>query len=138
MSDDAAERVRRLAARDPYMRMLGAELVDGGPGRAIVRACVREEHLSFNGTCHGGFLFSLADYGFGLASNSYGKLASGIDAHIIYAAPVRLGDVLIASAEEETSSKRLATYRIKLSRERDQRVVATFTGTVFRTEDAHE
>ncbi len=138
MSEETVERVRRLAASDPYMRMLGAALVDGGPGYATVRAQVREEHLNFNGTCHGGFLFSLADYGFGLASNSHGTRASGIDAHIIYAAPARLGDVLIAKAEEETFSNRLATYRIKVCRERDQRVIATFTGTVFRTGNAHE
>ncbi len=138
MTDDAAERVQRLAARDRFMRMLGAELVDCGPGRAIVRARVEEDHLNFNGTCHGGFLFSLADYGFGLASNSEGRVAAGIDAHIIYAAAARLGDVLIATAEEETCSQRLATYRIKVSREADQRVIATFTGTVFRTKDEHD
>jgi acyl-CoA thioesterase len=137
MTDDAAERVRRLAARDRYMRMLGAEVIDCGAGRAVVRARVGEDHLNFNGTCHGGFLFSLADYGFGLASNSEGQVAAGIDAHIIYAAAARLGDTLTATAEEETRSQRLATYRIKVTREADQRVIATFTGTVFRTEDEH-
>jgi acyl-CoA thioesterase len=138
MTDDVTERVRRLASRDRFMHMLGAELVDCGEGRARVRAHVGEHHLNFNGTCHGGFLFSLADYSFGLASNSHGSLAAGIDAHISYAAPARLGDVLVAIAEEETRSQRLATYRIKVTRETDQRVIATFTGTVFRTDDAHD
>ena len=138
MTDDAAERVRRLAARDRFMRMLGAEVLDCGPGRAMVRARVEEDHLNFNGTCHGGFLFSLADYGFGLASNSKGTVAAGIDAHIIYAAAAHRGDILTATAEEETCSQRLATYRIKVTREADQRVIATFTGTVFRTEDVHD
>lgn len=137
MVDDAAARVRRLAAQDRYMRLLGAELVDCGVGRAVVRARVGEDHLNFNGTCHGGFLFSLADYGFGLASNSEGRIAAGIDAHITYAAAARLGDVLTATAEEETCSQRLATYRIKVTRDADQRVIATFTGTVFRTEGEH-
>ncbi len=138
MSDDAAARVRRLAASDRFMRLLGAEVVDCGAGRATVRARVAEDHLNFNGTCHGGFLFSLADYGFGLASNSQGRVAAGIDAHIVYAAAARLGDVLTASAEEETCSQRLATYRIKVTREADRRVIAMFTGTVFRTEDEHD
>jgi phenylacetic acid degradation protein PaaD len=138
MADGVSERVQRLASRDRFMHMLGAELVDSNEGQARVRARVGEHHLNFNGTCHGGFLFSLADCSFGLASNSHGTLAAGIDAHISYATPARVGDVLVASAEEETRSQRLATYRIRVTREKDQRVIATFTGTVFRTEEVHE
>lgn len=138
MADGVSERVQRLASRDRFMHMLGAELVDSNEGQARVRARVGEHHLNFNGTCHGGFLFSLADCSFGLASNSHGTLAAGIDAHISYATPARVGDVLVASAEEETRSQRLATYRIRVTREQDQRVIATFTGTVFRTDDVHD
>lgn len=137
MADGVSERVQRLASRDRFMHMLGAELVHSDEGQARVRARVGEHHLNFNGTCHGGFLFSLADCSFGLASNSHGTLAAGIGAHISYATPARLGDVLVASAEEETRSQRLATYRIRVTRENDQRVIATFTGTVFRTDDVH-
>lgn len=45
---------------------------------------------------------------------------------------------VIAKAEEETCLNGLTTYRIKVCHGRDQRVIATFTGTVFRTGDAHE
>lgn len=138
MADGVSERVQRLASQDRFMHMLGVELVHSDEGQARVRARVGERHLNFNGTCHGGFLFSLADCSFGLASNSHGTLAAGIDAHISYATPARVGDVLVASAEEETRSQRLATYRIRVTREKDQRVIATFTGTVFRTEEVHE
>lgn len=138
MADGVSERVQRLASRDRFMHMLGAELVHSDEGQARVRARVGEHHLNFNGTCHGGFLFSLADCSFGLASNSHGTLAAGIDAHISYATPARVGDVLVANAEEETRSQRLATYRIRVTREKDQRVIATFTGTVFRSDDVHD
>jgi phenylacetic acid degradation protein PaaD len=136
--NDAVERVRRLAARDRFMQMLGVQLHDCGPGRAVVRAQVSEDYLNFNGTCHGGFVFTLADCSFGLASNSHGTIAAGIDAHIAYSAPARLGDVLIATAQEETRSQSLATYRIKVTRERDRRVIALFTGTVFRSDQSHD
>ncbi len=114
MADGVSERVQRLASRDRFMHMLGAELVDSNEGQARVRARVGEHQ------------------------NSHGTLAAGIDAHISYATPARVGDVLVASAEEETRSQRLATYRIRVTREKDQRVIATFTGTVFRTEEVHE
>ena len=50
---------------------------------------VDARHLNFNGGCHGGAIFALADSAFGLASNSHGPVAVGIDAHITFQAPVR-------------------------------------------------
>jgi hypothetical protein len=64
----------------------------GGPGSAEVAMTVEPRHLNFNGGCHGGAIFSLADSAFGLASNSHGPLASGIAAHITYQAGVRAGE----------------------------------------------
>ena len=90
----AAERVLRLAARDPFVASLGIRCMDAGPGRAAVALTVGAGHLNFNGTCHGGVIFSLADTAFGLASNSHGHLAAGIDAHITYHVAAQAGDVL--------------------------------------------
>ncbi len=133
---EPAELLRALAARDRFMQALGMELVDAGPGRATVRMTVREAHLNFNGTCHGGVLFALADSAFGLSSNSLTAVAAGIDAHIAYPAAAHLGDTLTASASEVTRSSRLATTRVDVAGT-DGKIVAVFTGTVFITEDAH-
>lgn len=128
--------VRRLAARDRALEDLGLELVAAGPGTATLRLTVAERHLNFNGTCHGGVLFALADAAFGLASNSHGVVAAGIDAHMSYSAPARPGDVLTATATELTRSRRLGTYRAEVVRA-DGKLVAAFTGTVFITEERH-
>ncbi len=137
MAEQTAELLGALAARDRFMQVLGMELVDGGPGRAAVRMIVGEEHLNFNGTCHGGVLFALADSAFGLSSNSHKAVAAGIDAHIAYPAAARLGETLTASASEVTRSSRLATYRVDVAGA-DGKIVAVFTGTVFITEDAQQ
>ncbi len=89
--DEAAARVERLAARDPLMRLLGIECLAGGPGRAVTSLAVGEHHLNFNGTCHGGVTFALADAAFGLASNSHGVIAAAIDAHVTYQVAVKAG-----------------------------------------------
>jgi acyl-CoA thioesterase len=133
---EAAELLNELAARDRFLRSLGMELVEGGPGRAVVSMMVREDHLNFNGTCHGGAIFALADTAFGLASNSHGTVAAGIDAHIAYPAAARLGDRLTASAQEVARATRIATYRAEVARA-DGKIVATFTGTVFIAGDPH-
>jgi acyl-CoA thioesterase len=106
--------------------------IDAGPGQATVRMEVRALHLNFNGSCHGGAIFALADTAFGLASNSHGILAAGIDAHIAFPAPARAGEVLTAVALEVSRSRRLAIYRVEVHAG-NATLVAVFTGTVYIT-----
>ena len=130
-------RVARLAARDRLMRHLGVECVGAGPGRAAVSLVIRDDHLNFNGTCHGGAIFALADSAFGLASNSQGVIAAAIDAHITYQVAVRPGDTLTATAVEASRSRKLGVYRVDVTRQ-DGALVSSFTGTVYVTERANE
>ena len=122
--------VAALVRRDRFMALLGAELMGAGSGTAVVRAVVGAEHTNFNGTCHGGFIFALADTAFGLASNSHGTVAIGIDAHVAYTAAAYEGDELTATAKEISRSRRVATYEVELQKA-DGRRIARFTGTVF-------
>ena len=126
----AAERIRHLAARDPFVRHLGIRCTDAGPGRASVTLTVGRDHLNFNGTCHGGVTFALADTAFGLASNSHGLVAAGIDAHITYHVAAQIGDTLTATAVEVSRTRKIAVYRIEVTRG-DGALVAGFTGTVY-------
>ena len=127
------ERMAGLASRDPFPRSLGVEFVEGGPGRAVVRLEVRENHLNCNGACHGGLIFALADTAFGLASNSYGTVAAGIDAHITYHVAAKLGDVLFGTASEVSRGRKIGVYRIEVSTA-ERVLIASFTGTVFMTD----
>ncbi len=74
---------------------------------------------------------------FGLASNSHGVVAAGINANIAYHAATQIGDRLIARAKETARTTRLATYIVEVLRNESQ-MVATFTGTVYITADQHE
>lgn len=129
-SDEFGQRVARLAAADPLAQLLGLSCSSGSEGTATVSLRVGGQHLNFNGSCHGGVIFALADTAFGLASNSRGVLAAGIDAHITYQRAVRVGEVLTASANEVSRSRRLATYRVDVTND-SGRSVSSFTGTVF-------
>ena len=95
---------------------------------------VDAHHLNFNGGCHGGAIFSLADSAFGLASNSHGPVAAGIDAHVTFQTAVGAGDRLVARATEMQRSRRIAMYRVEVSRRMPgsgDALVASFTGTVY-------
>jgi len=124
-----------LAARDAFVRHCGIEFVDGGPGHASVRMRVTAAHMNFNGTCHGGAIVTLADTAFGLASNSHGVIAAGIDAHATFQVAVREGDLLVARATEANLGRKTAVYRVEVLRGSES--VCTFTGTVYVTGRPH-
>lgn len=134
LATPVAAHVQRLALADPFAQSLGIELVGAGPGTVTVRLRLQERHINFNGTCHGGVTFSLADTAFGLASNSHGRIAAGIDAHITYQQAASLGDTLVARAVEVSRSRKLAVYRVDLTREGDGAALCSFTGTVYVTD----
>ena len=115
---------------DPYMRLLGIEICAVGVGKAVLQTHVRHEHLNIHGNGHGGFLYSLADAAFALASNSHGIPAVALSTHMEYFKRVSEGDALEAHASEENLGRRTATYRIEIRRGAD--LVALFSGTVFR------
>lgn len=104
---------------------------------AALAMTVGPDHLNFNGTGHGGAIFSLADSAFGLASNSRGAVAAGIDAHIAYHAAAREGDRLVARAIEISRSTRVAVYRVDVLRA-DHEIIASFSGTVYLSGRVHE
>ena len=130
---DSGALVMQLASSDPFAQALGILCVDAGKGHATVSLTLQQQHLNFNGTCHGGLVFALADSAFGLASNSYGKVAAGIDAHVTYQQAARLGDCLQARATEVSRSRKLAVYRVDVTRA-DGAVISSFTGTVYITD----
>jgi phenylacetic acid degradation protein PaaD len=134
--DASGEAVRTLAAADAFLKHAGIEFVSAGCGTATLLMRVEPHHLNFNGSCHGGAIFSLADSAFGLASNSHGVVAAGINAHITYQVAVRAGDVLTACATEASLTPKLAVYRVDVTRS-DGAAVASFTGSVYITKRPH-
>ena len=132
-SDGWRERIAALVARDALCATLGIAARGGGPGSAELAMTVDRRHLNFNGVCHGGAIFALADSAFGLAANSHGPVASGIDAHITFQTAIAAGDALVARAVEVQRSRRIGVYRIDVVREDGggETPVSSFTGTVY-------
>ena len=127
---EAFARVSAFAASDPFLRVLGVRCVEGGVGRITLALTVGAEHLNYQGACHGGVTFSLADAAFGLAANSHGAVAVGIDTHMTFQRAARMGDVLVARARESSRSRKLAFYTVEVGTEREP-VISTFTGTIY-------
>lgn len=134
-ASEGSREVRKLLARaigtDGYARHLGLELVAAARGTATVRMRVCPQHVNFNGRCHGGAIFSLADTALGLACNSYGTIAALVDGHISISAAVEEGEWLMAHATEVSRSRKIGVYRVDITRARDNAHVASLAGTVY-------
>ena len=134
--DAVSDTLRRFCESDPYQRLNAIEFVESAPGSATMRMRVGKSHLNFNGKCHGGAIFCLADSAFGIAANQYGVIAAGIDTHMTFQVAVSEGDVLTARSTEVSRTAKLAIYRVDVTRG-DGTVVSSFTGTVYLTTRRH-
>ncbi|MFI0420918.1 hydroxyphenylacetyl-CoA thioesterase PaaI [Spongiactinospora sp. 9N601] len=107
---------------------LGIEVAEAGEGRARARMTIGETMVNGHGIAHGGYVFLLADTTFACACNSHGPVTVAAGAEISFVAPARLGDVLVAYAEERTRFGRNGIYDVTVRREGDDAVIAEFRG----------
>ena len=115
---------------DPFMRTLGLHAEVPAPGQARVWGVIRPEFLNSWGSAHGGFLYSVADAAFALASNSHGTLAVALAAHMEYVQASQAGAEVEALATEVHLGRRTAVYRVEVRS--GSALLAIFTGTVYR------
>ena len=89
-----------LWADDPASQRLGMAIAAIGPGRAVLTMTVTEAMANGHGTCHGGYIFTLADSAFAFACNTVDQRSVAQQAAITFVAPAFVGDVLTATARE--------------------------------------
>ena len=133
----AADVVNTLMARDRFSQWLGIEVLEAEVGRSVLRMTIRDDMVNGFGTSHGGILFSLADSAFAFATNAGGVLSVAIDCTVSVPVAVRPGDVLTATAIEQSTTKRLAFVDVTV-RNQDDVIAGHFRGTVYRTAIPHQ
>lgn len=89
-----------MYAVDRASRAAGITITGVAPGQAIAAMRVVETMTNGHETCHGGYLFLLADTAFAFACNSGGERTVAQACDIVFARPARLGDELVATAVE--------------------------------------
>jgi acyl-CoA thioesterase len=111
---------------DEASRSVGMELLRVGDGTAVVQMTIGRSMLNGHAIAHGGYLFMLADTAFACACNSRGPVTVAVAADITFVAPVREGDMLVATAQERVSYGRSGIYDVSVRR--GDEVVAEFRG----------
>lgn len=95
---------------------------------ARVQMVVRPDMTNGHGTAHGGALFALADSAFAYACNSHNAVTVAQQASIAFLSPAKVGETLIAEAEQGPRAGRSAVSRVRIISQTDGRLVAEFTG----------
>lgn len=122
---------KTMYARDPASQALGMRLDEIRPGYARMSMRVRGDMLNGHATCHGGYIFMLADSAFAFACNSHNVNTVGAGCSIDYLAPGLEGDLLVAEAVEQALQGKTGVYDVKVSKQ-DGRTVALFRGKSHR------
>ena len=113
--------------RDHATQALGIEIVEIQPGAARMQMLVRKDMLNGHQTCHGGFIFALADSTFAFACNSYNIPTVAAGCSIEYLAPGFEGDLLQTEASEQARSGKTGVYDIIVTNQ-DGKKIALFRG----------
>ena len=122
---------RTMFERDPASQALGMLLDEIRPGYARMTMTVRADMLNGHATCHGGYIFMLADSAFAFACNSHNLSTVGAGCTIDYLAPGRAGDVLVAEATEQALQGKTGVYDVTV-KTADGRTIALFRGKSHR------
>ena len=116
---------------DAFSQWLGIEILDLDAGKAVLQMTLRQEMTQGFGIAHGGITYSLADSALAFASNAHGRKSVSVETSISHLLAVKVGDILTATAIEESLSNKIAVYNIRIMNQEDK-LVALFKGTVYR------
>jgi len=120
-----------MLERDAASQALGIVLEDARPGYARASLRITETMVNGHAIAHGGVTFTLADSAFAFACNSRNEPNVALQASISYVNAVKLGDVLVADAQEQSSKGRTGVYDITVTRGGGE-LVALFRGVCYR------
>ncbi|NYT46183.1 hydroxyphenylacetyl-CoA thioesterase PaaI [Alcaligenaceae bacterium] len=133
---DDPQALAELTARTMYdgdaaSKALGAKVVSVAPGAASMSMTVRTDMLNGHKTCHGGFIFALADSTFAFACNSRNATTVASGCTIDFLAPAFQDDVLTATASEYSLAGRTGVYDVQVTNQ-DGKRIAIFRGRSYR------
>lgn len=127
------EIVDRMMQTDAFSQGLGIQIQQIDFGTCTLSCTVTENMVNGFNIAHGGITYSLADSAVAFAANSHGQQCVSIETSIAHIKPAHTGDVLTATCTEIQLGKSIARYEAKVYNQHNN-LIASFTGTVFRTE----
>ncbi len=114
-------------SQDNASRHLGMVLDEVAAGYARMSMPIVDFMTNSHGSCHGGYIFTLADSAFAFACNSTNQHTVAQHCSVTFLSPVKPGECLTAEAREINQIGRSGIYDIRVTRAGGE-VVAEFRG----------
>ena len=111
ITEEQKKLARQILSENPFVEMLGLELVELERGEAICRLNIEEKHERRGGFTHGGVTASLVDTVSALAAATHlghGESSVTVDLTIHFLRPIFRGEIT-ASAKVLRAGKRIIT-----------------------------
>ena len=124
-NENTEERLLRLKEHlnkhDIFAAWIGAEIVEIAPGYAKAVMDLKETHLNAAGVVQGGAIFTLTDFAFAGAGNSFGPRATAMNISITYMRP-GTGTKLVAEAKEVSHGRRTCLFDVIVTDDQGRKV----------------
>jgi len=127
------ENFKTYFKNDQFATSNGIVLSECRPGYAKAQLTIEERHLNGAGVVHGGLLFTLADFCFAAAVNSYGYVSLSINASISYFAKSTQG-IITAEATEISRTNKLSSCDINVF-DAEGQLLANLKGMAYITKN---
>jgi len=120
----------RKVKTDPYAKYLGIQTEKVGKGFARCSIQIKEYMLNFEGTPHGGLIFSLTDVAFSAAACSLHMPATALNVSGTFIKTARVDDTIVAEAKLIYETRRFMNFEITVKHDND--LVSIFHGTAYK------
>jgi acyl-CoA thioesterase len=133
MDPNLKEAIHRAVRGEPFAQALKMELVELEEGFSAVEMTYEAAVMdNLSGRAHGGAIFALIDEAFETVCQTVGSVTVAMNVSVNFVASPDSGARLRAEAREVSSTKRTATYDIRVS-DQDGRLMASCHALAYRT-----
>lgn len=133
MDAQLKQRIFTAVATEPFARALKMKLVSLSTGQSMVEMDYRPELMdNIYQRAHGGALFALIDEAFETAAQTHGTIAVALNINVTYIRSPVEGERLRATACEIGSTRKTATYDIKVTNLEND-LIAVCQAVAYRT-----
>jgi acyl-CoA thioesterase len=121
-----------MLSRDRAAQALGITIEEAREGSARLAMTIAETMVNGHAIAHGGVVFTLADTAFAFACNSRNVPHVALSATVSFIEPARVGERLIAEAQERSLKGRTGVYDVNVSNAATGELVGVFRGICYR------
>ena len=125
--------IEKAVLRETFAQELKMELVALDEGYSVIKMPYLPSKMdNIYARAHGGAIFGLIDEAFETSAQTQGTIAVALNVNVTYVSSPKVGDVLRAESNKISSTKKTASYDIKVTNQ-DGEIIANCQALAYQT-----